>query len=106
MSGIQDISMNMIYNEIANVYNYLSNNINNSNIIENFELPPLINRNIDEFIRLVLIAKNYGFDITFTVQELHNTVDFFDLKASELTAEQRLNRKKVLTNIQTIFVKI
>jgi hypothetical protein len=99
----EDTSMNRIYNEFISMYNYLKKE-KSGNIVENFILPHQIHQ--EEISILFIMMQLFGYPILFTIEELQNTILFFELKASELTKEQRTNRKKVLTNIQTLLVKL
>jgi len=97
-----DISMNIIYNELLKMYN---NHFNKSTIVEPFITAYFPNQVKDYFIRMVIRAKNYGYDINFTIDELTNVFKTFELRANKLTFEQQETRKKVFINIKDILNK-
>ena len=99
-----DISMNIIYNELLKMYN---NHFNKSTIVEPFLLPS-INNNVQVknfFIEIVIRARNYGYEINFTIDELNNVFSYLELRAKLLTFEQQEKRKKVFINIKDILNK-
>jgi chromosome segregation ATPase len=97
-----DISMNIIYNELLKMYN---NHFNKSTIVEPFTLPSVNNNMKNFFIEIVIRAKNYGYEINFTIDEFNNVFSYLELRAKLLTFEQQEKRKKVFINIKDILLK-
>jgi len=95
-------SINIIYSELLKMYN----KFNNSKIVETFSLPPIDNKMKDAFIDIVIIAKNNGYEFNFTIHELHNVLNYLELRAKLLTLEQQEKRKKVFINIKDILTKL
>ena len=98
-----NISINIIYNELLKMYN---NKFNNLKTIETFSLPSIDNNMKTAFIDIAITAKNYGYEINFTIDELHNVLSYLELRAKLLTLEQQEKRKKVFINIKDILVKL
>ena len=98
-------SINIIYSELLKMYN---NHFNKSIIVEPFLLPS-VNNNVQVknfFIEIVIRANNYGYEINFTINELHNVFSYLELRAKLLTFEQQQKRKKVFINIKDILNKL
>jgi hypothetical protein len=105
MNTNNDISINIIYNELLKMYNN-SFNFNKSTIVEPFSLPPIDNNMKTAFINIVIIAKNNGYEFNFTIDELYNVLSYLELRAKILTLEQQEKRKKVFVNIKDILIKL
>ena len=95
-------SINIIYNELLKMYNNF--NFNNSKTIEPFSLQLNINNNRDNFIETVIRAKNYGYEINFTIDELESVLNNLELRANLLTFEQQEQRKKIIINLKDILL--
>jgi len=93
-----NISINIIYSELLKMYN-------NSKTIETFSLPSIDNNMKTAFIYEAIKAKNNGYEINFTIDELHNVLSNLELRAKLLTREQQKKRKKVFINIKDILIK-
>lgn len=116
MDTKKDTSMNIIYNEFINIYNFLKNKDSHDNITEGFtdtrsniilpeEIKNEINRSFTGFGMLKEMFPEYKkYIITFTIDELYDTILFFDFKVIDLSKEQLATRKKVLTNIYNLLI--
>jgi hypothetical protein len=106
MNKNNDISMNtsftIIYNELLKMYNTA---FKNSKTIETFYLQSVDNNMKTAFIETVIRAKNDGYEINFTIDELHNVLSYLELRAKLLTSDQQEKRKKVFTFIKDILIK-
>ena len=97
-------SINIIYNELLQMYN---NEFNNSKkTIETFSLPPIDNNTKEFFIKVSIVAKNNGYEINFTIDELENVLSYLELRANLLTLEQQEKRKKIFINVKNILIKL
>jgi hypothetical protein len=96
-------SIQTIFKEISNIYNnYKFNNLNTN---EPFSVPSDDNNIKSTFIEIVIIAKNNGYEINFTIDELNDVLKYLELRANLLTSEQQEKRKKVFINIKNILIK-
>jgi hypothetical protein len=99
-------SINIIANELLNIYNSFQNPQTTITIpttstpttptIDNFEVLPITENDVASFETVKKKIIEDGYNINFTIFELHETIKKLEIKANLLSLNERTNRKKIL----------